>query len=101
MAKRLLKSTGRRYVGEVCFKLDSATLTLERKVKEISFVEEEVNISPVVIEFEDESLSIVWEKYIRYFQSTAKDTLEHRKEPVEGWMDVVRETQIVEAERAA
>ena len=69
VAKRLV--TGRRYVGEMCFKLTSPTFTAEKNGAELIFAEEDAR-APV--QFEDESLACVWEKYINFVRSTSTDT---------------------------
>jgi len=96
VAKRLV--SGRRYVGELSFKLDSASFTLERKVSEIFLNEEEKE--PLAIEFEDESLAIVWEKYINSFKNTVDEKVEHKKN-VSGALEMmgVRKNAMVEEAR--
>jgi len=85
VAKRVL--AGRRYFGEVCFKLDTGTLSVERKDAEITFSDDVVK-DQLVIQFEDDFLAIVWEKYIKYFQKTAEEK-EVSKKSVDGALELM------------
>ena len=86
VAKRVV--AGRRYFGEVCFKLDTGTLTVERNGAEITF-SDDGGKQPLIVQFEDEFLAIVWEKYIKYFQKTAEEKEVSKKKSVDGALELM------------
>jgi len=80
--------TGRRYFGEVCFELDTGTLAVERKEAEITFSDDGVK-ELLVVQFEDEFLAKVWEKYIKYFQKSAEEKEVSKKKSVDGALELM------------
>jgi len=86
VAKKVV--AGRRYFGEVCLKLDTGTLAVERREGEIIFSDDGVK-DPVVVQFEDEFLAIVWEKYIKYFQKRAEEKEVSKKKSVDGALELM------------
>ena len=58
---------GRRYVAEMAFKLNSFTFSIQITVTEMIFKEKENMVTAV--EFEDECLAQIWDKYIQFARS--------------------------------
>ena len=61
----------RRYVGETCFKLDDPTVRVKKMAKSISFSKD--TCEDVEIEFEDESLANIWDRYISLWKFKQND----------------------------
>ena len=59
---------GRRYVGEICFKLDSPTFGYKKNGAEMIFSGSD-NVETVV-ELEDECMALIWETYIQFARSS-------------------------------
>ena len=57
----------KRYIGEISLKLNSEAVVAEKIGTEIVFTEHDK--LKAVVEFEDESLAIVWDKYIQFARS--------------------------------
>jgi hypothetical protein len=62
--------SNRRYVGETCFKLENMSASVQRLGKYITFSEDSEDLE---IEFEDESLAIIWERYICFWKMKQND----------------------------
>ena len=58
---------GRRYVAEMAFKLNSLTFSIQITGTEMIFKEKENMVTAV--EFEDECLAQIWDKYIQFARS--------------------------------
>ena len=61
----------RRYVGETCFKHDDPEIRVQKLEKSITFSQN--THEDLEIEFEDESLAIIWERHIHFWRITQID----------------------------
>ena len=62
-----------RYVGEICFKLD--TLKIVQTERIISLTDSDGKFSEV--QFEDEALARLWEKYISFWLDSDQEEENH------------------------